>query len=279
MAVKGMTIMLTGATGGIGRETARALARRGACLIVHGRDAEKVQRLCRELSAEGAEVSGAVANLSSLEETARLGREAIRSPKPVEVLINNAGTGFGRDGTRRETSVDGHELRFAVNYLAPFLLAETLLAEGLPRRAVINVASAGQEPLDFDDLMTGGGYSGVRAYRRSKIALVMMSIDLAALHPDLQVLSLHPGTFLDTQMVRDAGISPLGPAARGSDSILAVLEEALRGGESGRYFDQSRPARALPQAYDEEARRRLREETLRIVSRFLPGKAAARQPQ
>ena len=279
MAVKGMTIMLTGATGGIGRETARALACKGARLIVHGRDPQKVERLSGQLSAEGAEVSGVVADLSSLEDTARLGREVIRLAKPVEVLINNAGIGFGSNADRREESADGIELRFAVNYLAPFLLTETLLAEGLPRRAVINVASMGQEPLDFDDLATARGYNGVRAYRRSKIALVMMSFDLAAAHPELQVLSLNPGTFLDTQMVRDAGISPLGPASQGSDSILGVLEEALRGGESGRYFDQGRPARALPQAYDQEARMRLREETLRIVSRFLPGKAAVRRPQ
>ena len=100
--------------------------------------------------------------------------------------------------------------------------------------------------------------------------MVMMSLDLARLHPALQVVSLHPGTYLDTGMVRDAGIDPLGPASRGSDSILAVLQEALRGGESGRYFDESRPARALPPAYDEERRKRLRQETLRILSEFLP---------
>ena len=98
----------------------------------------------------------------------------------------------------------------------------------------------------------------------------MMSLDLARLHPELQVLSLHPGTFLDTQMVRDAGIGPLGPATRGSDSILAVLQEALRGGESGRYFDESRPSRALPQAYQEDARGRLRRETLRLLQDHLP---------
>lgn len=268
--LKGMSILLTGATGGIGQETARALAGSGAALIIHGKDAGKVERLRSELSATGAAVRGMVADLSSLAETARFGREVIQTAPTLDVLINNAGVGFGHDSNRRETSADGHELRFAVNYLAPFLLTETLLAAGLPRHVLVNVASAGQEPIDFDDLMTRKGYTGVRAYRRSKIAMVMMSLDLARLHPALQVVSLHPGTYLDTGMVRDAGINPLGPAARGSDSILAVLQEALRGGESGRYFDESRPGRALPQAYDEERRKRLRQDTLRILSEFLP---------
>jgi NAD(P)-dependent dehydrogenase (short-subunit alcohol dehydrogenase family) len=274
--LSGMSIALTGATGGIGRETARALARAGARLLVHGRDAARVESLRGELSAAGADVTGAVADLSSLADAARLGNEVVRFSGSLDVLINNAGIGFGHDGNRREESADGHELRFAVNYLSPFLLTETLLAAGLPKRAIVNVASAGQEPIDFDDLMIGRGYTGVRAYRRSKMALIMMSVDLARLHPALQVVSLHPGTYLDTRMVRDAGIHPLGPASTGSDSILAVLQAALGGGHSGRYFDQSRPSRALPQAYDAEARRRLREETLRLVSRFLPASGTAR---
>ena len=271
--LKGMSILVTGATSGIGQETARALSRLGAGLIIHGRDAGKVERLRNELSGAGAGVTGLVADLSSLAETARLGREVIRSAPTLDVLINNAGIGFGHDANRRETSADGLELRFAVNYLAPFLLTETLLAAGLPRRVVVDVASVGQEPIDFDDLMTHKGYTGVRAYRRSKLALVMMSFDLSRRRPDLQVMSLHPGTYLDTGMVRDAGITPLGPATRGADSILAVLQEALRGGESGRFFDESRPSRALPPAYDEDGRMRLRDETLRILSNFLPSAA------
>jgi NAD(P)-dependent dehydrogenase (short-subunit alcohol dehydrogenase family) len=272
--LKGLSILVTGATSGIGRETAWALARLGAGLIIHGRDQGKVELLRSELSATGATVTGMVADLSSLAETARLGREVIRSAPSLDVLINNAGVGFGQDANRRETSADGHELRFAVNYLAPFLLTETLLSAGIPCRAVVNVASVGQEPIDFEDLMTRQGYTGVRAYRRSKLALVMMGFDLSRLHPDLPVMSLHPGTYLDTGMVRDAGISPLGPATRGSDSVLAVLRKALDGGELDRYFDQSRPARALPPAYDEDERKRLRGETLRILSDFLPSTAS-----
>jgi NAD(P)-dependent dehydrogenase (short-subunit alcohol dehydrogenase family) len=116
--------------------------------------------------------------------------------------------------------------------------------------------------------MTDRGYGGVRAYCRSKLAMIMMSFDCAALHPGLQVQALHPGTYLDSGMVREAGIRPLGPVSHGAESIVAVLEEALRGGESGRYYEQSTPARALAQAYDRTARARLREASLALAEPF-----------
>ena len=267
-SIENLTVFLTGATGGIGRATAAVLAERGAVLLLHGRDERRLHELVSELSSTGARIQPLVADLSSLCETVRLAREAAKAAPDLDVLINNAGVGFGRDSTRRERSLDVFELRFAVNYLAAFVLSEELLARGLPRRALVNVASAGQETLDFSDLMTDRGYGGVRAYCRSKLAMIMMSFDCAALHPGLQVQALHPGTYLDSGMVREAGIRPMGPVSRGAESIVAVLEEALRGGESGRYFDQSTPARALAQAYDRTARARLREASLALAEPF-----------
>ncbi len=254
-----LTVFLTGATGGIGRATATALASRGAELFLHGRDESRLGKLASELSASGARVHTLAADLSSLAEAVRLAREVAEAAPGLDVLINNAGVGFGKDGTRREVSRDGHELRFAVNYLAAWVISEELLARGLPRRAIINVASAGQETVDFSDLMTQRGYGGVRAYCRSKLAMIMMSMDHAERHPAIQVQALHPGTYLDSGMVREAGIQPRGPVSRGADSIVAVLEQSLRGGQSGRYFNESSPARALAQAYDAAARARLRE--------------------
>ena len=267
-SIRGKTILITGATSGIGLACAHSLVEAGARPLIHGRDPKKLDVARRELSTRGAAVQGLAADLSSLEETAGLAREAAAAAGSLDVLINNAGIGFGHDGQRRELSRDGHELRLAVNYLAPFLLTEELLARALPRRAVINVASAGQEALDFEDIMTERGYSGVRAYCRSKLALIMMSFDLAALHPGLSVQSLHPGTYLDTRMVREAGIAPLGPVSRGAQSIMGVLDSALSGAASGGYYDQTRPSRALPQAYDTAARRKLRERSLALIAPF-----------
>jgi len=137
---------------------------------------------------------------------------------------------------RRETSRDGHGLRLAVNYLAPYVLAHALA----PARGLVNVASAGQEPLDFDDLEMTRGYDGVSAYRRSKLALVMLTFDVAA--EGVPANALHPGTFLDTNMVRGAGIAPLGTAGQGAEATTAVIEATLRG-VSGTYFDGARARR------------------------------------
>lgn len=176
--------------------------------------------------------------------------------------------GFGADRRQRETSRDGYELRFAVNYLAPFLLTERLLGRGLPRRAIINVASIGQEALDFGDLQSAQSYEGTLAYRRSKLALIMWSMDLAARFPDRVVHALHPGTLLDTQMVRTAGATARGPASRGAEVITAVVRRALASTESGLYFDELTPARAKPPAYDLDARSALRSATLELVRPF-----------
>ena len=231
--LKGVAVLVTGATSGIGRATAEALARRGARLLVHGRSPRKLSETVEGLSRDGALVDGFAADLSSLSETARLAREVSASGVEPDVLINNAGVGFGRDQGHREESRDGHELRMAVNYLAPLLLSEDLLSAGLPRRAIVNVASVGQQPIDFDDFMTTRSYDGELAYCRSKLALIMATFDLAARHVGVVLHALHPGMFLDTAMVRECGIEPRGPASNGADATVAVVLRALGGGTSG----------------------------------------------
>src|SRR5215472_13514189 len=167
----GLTVLVTGATSGIGRVLVSSLARTGARLVLHGRSADRVAETVRTIAVGGVEARGVVADLSSLRETARLADEALAGG-PIDLLINNAGVGFGKDRTLRETSRDGFELRFAVNYLAPVLLTRKFLARGMPTRAVVNVASAGQAPLDLDDLQSARHYDGLQAYRRSKLALI-----------------------------------------------------------------------------------------------------------
>ena len=263
---KGLSILVTGATAGIGADAAARLAAGGAHVLVHGRSSERVQARVTELRAAGGTADGLVADLASLADVADLAR---RISGPLDALINNAGVGFGANRRARETSRDGFELRFAVNYLAPFVLTHGLLARGLPTRGVVNVASVGQQALDLTDLQTERAYDGVRAYCRSKLALIMFTLDLARDRPALASDALHPGTYLDTGMVRDAGVTPLGPASQGVDSIVHVLDAALDQHTSGAYFNQQHLARADEQAYDAAVRSALHARTIELVSRFL----------
>ncbi len=266
--LSGLSIALTGATDGIGRLAVGELSRLGAHVWVHGRDAAKVRGVVQALRDDGGAADGVVADFSSLSATRRLADELREKAPELDVLVNNAGIGFGPDQSRRELSRDGFELRLAVNYLAPYLLTTELLRHGLPRRALVNVASIGQEPLDFDDLMTEQGYTGIRAYRRSKLALVMLSFDLADAHADRVVTVIHPGTLLDTKMVREVDIAPHGPAETGRDAIVSAVTRALGGEKSGQYYDVQTPAKANAAAYDREARVRLARRTEELVVPF-----------
>ena len=268
---EGRTALVTGATSGIGLLTAKQLAAEGATVLVHGRSPARVDALVAEIGAAGGRAEGLVADLASLARTADLARAALAVAPALDVLVNNAGVGFGEDRTRREATPDGFELRFGVNYLAPFVLTHALLARGAQLRAIVNVSSIGQEPLDLADLQLTRGYDGVRAYRRSKLALIMHTFDLAEAYPAVTANALHPGTFLDTGMVRAAGIAPLGPASRGAEVTLHVLATALAEGTTGRYFNEDQPARADAQAYDPAVRRALRERTLELTAPFRAG--------
>lgn len=263
-ALRGLRVLVTGATSGVGELLVQKLAQRGASVLVHGRDAARVREVTAALLAAGGTAQAFVADLGSLSQVKQLA-SAVGAAGRLDVLVNNAGVGFGRDPKKRETSADGFELRFAVNFLAPFLLTELLVAHGSPSRAVVNVASAGQAPLDRDDLLSDSKYDGVLAYRRSKLALIMDTFQRAAADASRAYLALHPGTFLATKMVREANITPQGSAESGAEAVLHVIERALRG-ESGRYFDRDAPAAADPSASEPETRAWLRAEALRLTA-------------
>jgi NAD(P)-dependent dehydrogenase (short-subunit alcohol dehydrogenase family) len=187
----------------------------------------------------------------------------------LHILINNAGLGTGAGGGSRQISADGHELIFAVNYLAGFLLTHLLLPllkDSAPAR-IVNVASAGQQAIDFNDVMLTHGYSGTRAYCQSKLAEIMFTIDLArALEGSgVTVNSLHPASYMATTMVREAGIAPQSSVEEGAEAILNLVLSPELEGRSGLYFNRRKEARADTQAYDAEARRRLKTLSLELV--------------
>lgn len=269
MRLEGKTVLITGSTDGVGRLVARKLGEAGARVLVHGRNRDRGQQVVTDIGEAGGTSEFRAADLASLAEVHRFAEAVRQSEDRLDILINNAGIGTAGGGSSRQTSADGHELRFAVNYLAGFLLTRLLLPLiklSAPAR-IVNVASAGQQALDFDDVMLTHGYSGTRAYCQSKLAQIMFTIDLAHKLAGSGVIvnALHPATYMDTTMVRRAGVTPLSSVEEGAGAILNLAVSPSLEGHSGLYFNGLREARAEAQAYDDEARRRLKAISLELT--------------
>jgi NAD(P)-dependent dehydrogenase (short-subunit alcohol dehydrogenase family) len=256
------TILITGATDGLGRALAEHLARGGATVLVHGRDPGRVAETIDGIrAATGTDrLRPYLADLSSLGQVRGLAEQILAREPRLDVLVSNAGIGATvPGGGARLESRDGYELRFAVNYLAGFLLTRLLLPllrSSAPAR-IVNVSSLGQHAIDFDDVMLTSSYSGGRAYAQSKLAQILDTIDLAGDldSSDVTVNALHPATYMPTKIVP----SPYSTIAEGVAATARLVTAPGLAGVTGRFFNGQREARADPQAYDPEARRRLRE--------------------
>jgi NAD(P)-dependent dehydrogenase (short-subunit alcohol dehydrogenase family) len=255
------TILITGATEGIGKLAATDLAKKfgEATILIHGRNKEKLagtQLEIKKLSGNN-NIETWLADFSALDEVRRMAENILDKHPSLDLLINNAGAGFaaarfGKDGT---------ETRFTVNYLAPFLLTRLLLPalkKSAPSR-IVNLASAGQSPIHFDDIMMEKKFDGVAAYTRSKLAIIMFTFDLAEeiRNDRVSVNCLHPGTYLDTGMVREAGVKPLGSAQSGADALVWLATSEDIKNITGKYFNVKSEARVIAQAYEADARKKL----------------------
>jgi NAD(P)-dependent dehydrogenase (short-subunit alcohol dehydrogenase family) len=256
----GRVVLITGATDGLGRALAAAAHDAGATVLVHGRDEDRIEDTVAEIDTGAAPIRSYRADLSSLAEVHRLAEEVLAAEPSLHVLVNNAGIG-GRTGgvERREVSADGYELRFAVNYLAGFLLTERLLGrlrESAPAR-IVNVSSLGQQAIDFDDVdLEHTSYTGTRAYCQSKLAQILFTYELAErLGPDsgVTVNALHPATYMPTKIVR----SPMSTLEQGVQATLRLVADPALEGVTGRFYDGQRESHADLQAEDPEARRQL----------------------
>jgi len=261
------TVLVTGSTDGVGRVVAQRLGASGAHVLVHGRDRQRGESLVSAIAAAGGKADLFVADLSSLAEVRRLADAVRAMTDRLDILINNAG--IGTAGAERQESADGYELRFAVNYLAGFLLTSLLLPllkASAPAR-IVNVASAGQQAIDFDDVMLTRRYDGARAYCQSKLAQIMFTVDLASEleGTGVTVNSLHPATYMNTTMVRQAGVTPRSSVEQGAEAILNLAISPALEGRSGLYFDGLSEARADAQAYDPKARQKLRALSLELA--------------
>jgi NAD(P)-dependent dehydrogenase (short-subunit alcohol dehydrogenase family) len=272
------TILVTGATDGLGKHVASALARRGATVLLHGRSPERLEATLEELRDQTSteKVGSYLADLSSLAAVRDLADRVLSEYDRLDVLVNNAGIIV----QERKESEDGYELTFAVNYLSHFLLTSLLLPllKGSAPARVVNVASAGQSPIDFDDPMLERGYDAMRAYSTSKLAQIMFTFELAERLSDtgVSVNALHPASLMDTKMVQDTFGYTMSTVEEGTEAAVRLAVSPELEGVTGRYFDGTREARADGQAYDKEARQRLWELSEELCGRPLDPKL--RQP-
>jgi NAD(P)-dependent dehydrogenase (short-subunit alcohol dehydrogenase family) len=253
-------ILVTGATDGLGRAVAGELAGQGATLLLHGRSKERGKRTLSEIRARTGNNKLAYyrADFESLSEVRDLAERIQAERERLDVLLNNAALGI--DPVRRISS-DGHESTFQVDYLAPYALSyllESLLIASAPSR-IVNVASAGQAPINFHDIMLERSYDGMQAYCQAKLAGIMLTIDQAAQlsGTGVTVNCVHPAFNMPTKIVTHM-FTPQSKIADGVRSTLRLITDPALENVTGRYFDQTQEARALPQAYDERARAQLR---------------------
>jgi NAD(P)-dependent dehydrogenase (short-subunit alcohol dehydrogenase family) len=279
-SMQGKTCMVTGANSGIGKATALGLAQMGANVVMVARDRARGEVAQNEVKAKSGNnsVDLLVADLSSQESIRKLVENFKQHYKQLHVLINNAGVFML---TRRET-VDGLEVTFAVNYLAPFLLTNLLLdvlKASVPAR-IVNVSSEAHENgyIKMDDLQTKKNYRAFRAYGQSKLALVMFTYELARRLQGTGVTAncLHPG-FVATN-IGQSGVVPVArPVAKFVLSLLGISpEEGAKTSiylatstdvedVTGKYFVKSVISRSAPISYDESLQRQLWDESAKLV--------------
>ena len=254
--MKGKTVLITGSTDGLGREVALRVAARGAHVIVHGRSRERGKAVVDEIAKEGKGTARFyAADLASLAEVRTLADTLKRDYPRIDVLVNNAGVYLGD----RQVSKDGHEMHFAVNYLAGFLLTRSLLPTliaSAPSR-IVNVSSIGQSPIDFSDVMLERPGRAAEGYTQSKLAQILFTIDLAAelKGKNVTVTALHPATMMDTTMLRQSGMRARSTVDEGA---TAVMRQVTGDVETGQYYNGLQAARPNAQAFDQNARAQLR---------------------
>jgi NAD(P)-dependent dehydrogenase (short-subunit alcohol dehydrogenase family) len=243
----------------LGRRVAQVLAAKGAAVLLHGRSPQRLEATLEELRSKTSseKANSYLADLSSLAAVRDLAERILLEHDSLDVLVNNAGI----IAPERKETEDGYELTLIVNYLSHFLLTRLLLPllrHSAPAR-IVNVASAGQSPLDFSNLMLEQGYEAMKAYSQSKLAQVMFTFELAE-HlrgTGVTVNALHPASLMNTKMVQSTFGYSMSTVEEGTQAVVRLAVSKELEGVTGRYFDGTREARANRQAYDPRVRDRL----------------------
>ena len=276
--MQGKTVVITGATSGIGEVAAMRLARQGARLLLVARDPRRAERVLTRLKIATPAAGHGVypADLSRLSEMKRVGAEIATAEPRIDVLINNAGAFF----SARRLTEDGLERTFALNHMAYFVLTCTLIdrLKAVAPSRIVSTASIAHRGahLDFADLQGEKGYDGYKAYGRSKLCNILFTRELARRLAGTGVTAncLHPG-FVATRfgdqaggvmslVIRAAKLFAISPE-KGAETIVHLASSPDVAGSSGGYFDKCRPATPTTEARDDAAAARLWAESVRIA--------------
>jgi len=230
-------ILITGATAGIGMETAKQLVTDGHQVLVHGRNENALQALEKSLATiqGNGSATGYLADLSKLDEVKSLAEKITENHQKIDVLINNAGI----FKTPHTTTADGLDVRFVVNTLAPYLLTQLLLPTMDGSARVVNLSSAAQDTVNLQALHGKVQLDGMPAYAQSKLAITMwtrsMAKDLAGSGPSFY--AINPGSLLATKMVKDAFGMDGKDIGIGVDILMRASLSEEFDNASGQYFD------------------------------------------
>lgn len=271
LMMKNRVCLVTGATAGIGKATAGALAERGAELLITGRNEQKLARTAKWLRDEHSadKVETFCVDYVDLDQVRELVVSIESIDRQLDVLVNNAGAFYNR----RQNTHYGVEKTFLVNHIAPFLLTTELVKRGLMTKTarIVIVTSDGHRmgSLDFDDLEYHRGYFGMKGYARSKLANLLFAYELHRRlnESDITVNAVHPGhTATDIWRTNFGFVGPVlkwvmrlfaRTPEQGADTVIFVASAPALEGVSGRYFADRGQIRSSPQSYDETLAARL----------------------
>jgi NAD(P)-dependent dehydrogenase (short-subunit alcohol dehydrogenase family) len=245
-SIAGQTVLVTGATSGIGLETARALAKKGARVVVGAREARRGQAVVGEITAGGGRAELLEIDMASFESIRKAADHLSAAHSSLDVLVNNAGTAV----SGRRLSADGHELTWATNFLGPFLLTRGLLPllKNSERPRVVNVGSEGHRAggIDWENIELERGYTTFRAYANSKLALALFTRELARREQGVAAVVMHPGAI--ATKIWGAAPRPISwilnlvlpSAAKGAAPVVWLASAADLASATGRYFNRFR---------------------------------------
>ena len=246
------TILLTGATDGLGAAAAALMVSQGHHLLVHGRDKARLAQLQDTLAASAApeaKIEPILCDLSSLADVQAMADDLQKKDYQIDVIINNAGVLKAADTITSE----GFELRFVVNSIAPYLLVKKLLGQLKGKGRIVNLSSAAQNPLEASEISQAGSYSDMGAYAKSKLAITAWTKALSDSYPDYVFVSVNPGSLLGTKMVKE------GFGIEGADIMIGadIITRAALSDEfeeaNGLYYDNDAKAFGPPHQMAQDA--------------------------